>query len=103
LPDYPFRKFAFVNQRLVVGDQIVSRSDEDYHHFDLIREAADVDEIDLERCAAGWIIGQGSTLHYTFGPFTGETSPIAEAEQALAGWAGKHGVVLRPVEIEEAS
>ena len=103
MPDYPFRKFAFANDRLVVGDWIVSRSDDVYHHIDLIREAADVDEIDWERCVAGWIGGQGSTLIYEFGPFTREASPIPEAEQALAGWAGKHGVVLRPVETEDAS
>lgn len=96
IPSRPFRKFGYTNGRLAVGELLTDRDGDDYHHLDLLSEAAAPDKIDWQDRAAGWIVGEGSDLIYDFGPFADERSPVALAAEELNRWAKEAGVRLQP-------
>lgn len=90
---YPMHKFVVIDGRAKVSPRMASSADEQrVHHFDLLRDLnPDIESVDWDRSAMGWILGAGDEREVALQQ---EVTPKTEAlvHDALVGWCREHRV-----------
>jgi hypothetical protein len=85
----PFRKFAILDGRVLVGRLLQEDEFEDYHHIDLILALRERHRLQSPALTAtGWIYGEGRTLTASVVPLAGDAQHVIEmARDVLGEWA----------------
>jgi hypothetical protein len=100
----PFRKFAILDRRSIVGRLLQPGELEDYHHVDLVTALQERHGLESPDFAAtGWIYGEGSEVQASAAPLAGDAQDVlAMARDVLGEWASFTGCRVSVELVEDA-
>lgn len=94
---YPLRKFAYGDGKLLVGPLIDDPAAEPYHHIDLVSALLDANpDLDIDDIVIGWLYGS-NLIRLGIAETTGPIDPALAAPilEAVRSWARANGLTIR--------